>query len=219
MAQKNQPIKSQATAATKKTTSGSIKTSSGYGQTSSSLSTSQNEKTLKAVFENCLNDIYSAEKQLIAALPEMVNAADNEELQDAFEHHLNQTKKHVTRLEKIFMRLEIEQNGESCKAMEGLIEESKKIISEFKQNAVRDAALIIGAQKIEHYEIAAYGSLCELADVLGHNKVGDILGRTLEEEEDTDEILTDLAKDINDEATADEEEDDDDEDEEIEDEE
>jgi ferritin-like metal-binding protein YciE len=90
--------------------------------------------------------------------------------------------------------------SEKCVAMEGLIEETKKIIQEYPRGAVRDAALIIGAQKIEHYEIASYGSLCELCDVLGEERLGDLLGRSLEEEEETDELLSDIAQDVNDEA-------------------
>jgi ferritin-like metal-binding protein YciE len=151
--------------------------------------------------ETGLKDIYSAEKQLVNALPEIARAIDNEDLEEAVTFHLEQTKKHVARLEKVFDRLHITKtDSEKCPAMEGLIEEGKKVISEFERGPVRDSALIIGAQKIEHYEIAAYGSLCELADVLGENKVHDILGRTLDEEEETDINLSDIAKDVNDEA-------------------
>jgi ferritin-like metal-binding protein YciE len=158
-------------------------------------------KTLRQLFEEGLLDIYNAEKQLIEALPGMAEAAYNEELQDAFTIHLEQTKKHKERLEKIFNRLNMDtEEEETCKAMEGLIEEGQKIIEEFDPSPVRDAALIIGAQKIEHYEIASYGSLNELAEVLGYHKVADILDRTLEEEEDTDLLLTEIAQEVNDEA-------------------
>jgi ferritin-like metal-binding protein YciE len=157
-------------------------------------------KTLQQLFEEGLKDIYNAEKQLIEALPEMAQAAYHEELQDAFTIHLEQTKKQKERLEKIFMRLRMDKEEETCKAMEGLIEEGQKIIEEFEPSPVRDSALIIGAQKIEHYEIAAYGSLCELAEVLGYYKVADMLDRTLEEEEDTDMLLTEIAEEVNDEA-------------------
>lgn len=159
-----------------------------------------NQKTLKQLFEEGLKDIYNAEKQLIQALPEMAQAAYSEDLADAFQQHLEQTKKHAERLEKIFSRLRIDREEETCKAMEGLIEEGKKIISEYEESPVRDSALIIGAQKIEHYEIAAYGSLCELADVLGFHKICDTLDRTLAEEEETDHLLTSIAMDVNDEA-------------------
>jgi ferritin-like metal-binding protein YciE len=163
--------------------------------------TKKNTKDLHSLLETGLKDIYSAEKQLVNALPEIARAIDNEDLEEAVTFHLEQTKKHVARLEKVFDRLHITKtDSEKCPAMEGLIEEGKKVISEFERGPVRDSALIIGAQKIEHYEIAAYGSLCELADVLGENKVHDILGRTLDEEEETDINLSDIAKDVNDEA-------------------
>lgn len=162
---------------------------------------SKSEKTLDDLFEKNLKDIYSAEKQLEEAMPEMVRAADNEDLQDAFSKHLEQTKRQIERLEKIFDRLEISTNKEErCAAMEGLIEELESTISEYENSPVRDSALIIGAQKIEHYEIAAYGSLCELADVLGYSKISEILDRSLQEEEETDENLTYIAQDVNDEA-------------------
>jgi len=158
------------------------------------------KKTLKDLLTDGLKDIYSAEKQLVEALPKMVKAADSEELADAFEHHLQQTHKHVSRLEKIFNRLNLNKGSEKCEAMEGLIKEAQEIIDNYEESPVRDSALIIAAQKVEHYEIASYGSLCELADVLGLNKVAEILDRTLEEEEETDLLLTDIAEEINDEA-------------------
>lgn len=161
---------------------------------------SSDEKTLKKLFEQGLQDIYSAEQQLMEALPEMAKGAYSEDLEDAINNHLEETKKQASRLEKIFDRLNIEKEGETCKAMEGLIEEGKKILQEYPESPVRDSALIIGAQKIEHYEIAAYGSLCELADVLGFYKIAEVLDRSLAEEEQADGILTDIAKDVNDEA-------------------
>lgn len=164
-------------------------------------SSSQKEQTLDGLFKDGLKDIYSAETQLIDALPKMAKAAFSEELQDAFTKHLEETKRHVERLEKIFNRLEIDKSEvEACKAMEGLIEEGNKIIEDYEEGHVRDSALIIGAQKVEHYEIASYGSLCELADVLRYPQIKNILGRTLDEEEMTDEDLTSLAQEINDEA-------------------
>ncbi|HZY81445.1 MAG TPA: DUF892 family protein [Cyclobacteriaceae bacterium] len=159
------------------------------------------EQTLHTLLETGLKDIYSAEKQLVEALPEVIQAVDDEELEEAVTNHLEQTKKHVQRLEKVFERLGLQKESEEkCKAMEGLVEESKKVIQEFQRGPVRDAALIIGCQKIEHYEIASYGSLCELADVLEEERIGDLLGRTLEEEEDTDELLSEIAQDVNDQA-------------------
>jgi ferritin-like metal-binding protein YciE len=170
---------------------------SGTGSKSSS---SKRHKTLEQLFEEELKDVYSAEKQLIEALPKMAEAAYSEELQDAFEHHLQQTKRHAERIEKIFDRMGIKKEEKKCFAMEGLIKEGNKIIDEFDESFVRDSALIIGSQKIEHYEIASYGSLCELADVLGYGKVRDLLHRTLEEEMDTDEHLTMISQAVNDEA-------------------
>jgi ferritin-like metal-binding protein YciE len=160
-----------------------------------------NQNGLYGLLEKGLKDIYSAEKQLVESLPEIAQAADNEELEDAITAHVEQTKKHVARLEKILERKNISKTDmEKCVAMEGLIQEGKKIVQEFSRGPVRDSALIIGAQKIEHYEIASYGSLCELADVLGEDKILDILGRTLDEEEETDELLSHIAQQVNDEA-------------------
>jgi ferritin-like metal-binding protein YciE len=180
--------------------SGSNTQSNSSSSASASKEEKKPEKTLEDLFETNLQDIYSAEQQLIEALPKLAKAAYNEDLQDAFNRHLEQTKRQAERLDKIFQRLRITKGKEKCKAMEGLIEESDKIIAEFDESPVRDSALIIGAQKVEHYEIAAYGSLCELADVLGFTKIGDVLDRSLEEEENTDRTLTSIAMDVNDEA-------------------
>jgi ferritin-like metal-binding protein YciE len=158
-------------------------------------------KTLEDLLESGLKEIYSAEMQLLEALPEVAKACYNEDLQDAVEKHYRQTQRHVERLEKVFKRLNIQKDGsESCPAMEGLIRENKRIIDEFEESPVRDSALIIGAQKIEHYEIACYGSLCELCDVLGFWNLCDVLGRTLDEEEKTDLELTEIAMHVNDDA-------------------
>jgi ferritin-like metal-binding protein YciE len=164
-------------------------------------SKTEKNQSLEDLFESNLKDIYSGEKQLVEALPKVAEAAYSEDLQDAVREHLEQTRRHVERLEKIFSRLGIDKNSEEkCLAMEGLIKECNRTIEEFEESPVRDSALIIGAQKIEHYEIAAYGSLCELADVLGLTGALNLLERTLEEEGDTDKNLTEIAKDINDEA-------------------
>jgi ferritin-like metal-binding protein YciE len=158
-------------------------------------------RSLEDLLEDGLREIYSAEKQLMEAMPELVQACYSEDLQDAVKHHLDETKRHVERLERVFRRLNIEVNGrEACPAMEGLISEVKKVMNDYDESPVRDSALIIGAQKIEHYEIACYGSLCELSDVLGYWNICDILGRTLDEEEKTDLELTDIAMYVNDDA-------------------
>lgn len=185
---------------------GTAKTSSSDGAAKSSRSVSktsgkQVDKTLEDLFEEGLLDIYNAETQLIDALSEMAKAAESEDLEDALNNHLEETRRQVERLEKIFDRLGIDKNqAGTCKAMEGLIEENQKVIQEFDRSPVRDAAIIIGAQKVEHYEIASYGSLVELADVLGYEKIGDMLDRTLQEEGDTDKLLSSIAQDVNDDA-------------------
>jgi ferritin-like metal-binding protein YciE len=153
---------------------------------------------LAKVFEEELKDIYGAEMQLTEALPKVAEAASHPKLKKAVTHHLAQTKKQIERLDKVFSLLSIEKEEKKCKAMAGLIEEGEEIIKNFEQGAVRDAALIIGSQKIEHYEIAAYGSLCELAEVMGKTRVADLLDKTLEEEEKTDTLLTNIAELVND---------------------
>jgi ferritin-like metal-binding protein YciE len=160
---------------------------------------SDDATSIKELFIKGLKDIYNAEQQLVEALPEMSEAAYNEQLQDAFMDHREETMRQAKRIEKICSRLNIDlSDAETCKAMEGLIEEGQEIIKDFKEGAVRDAALIIGAQKIEHYEIAAYGSLRTIAEVMGLYEISDMLDRTLEEEERTDMLLTEIAEEIND---------------------
>lgn len=169
-------------------------------KTSTSAS-GKKQKTLDQLFEEGLKDVYSAETQLLEALPQMAKAAYEEELQDAFENHFHETQRHVDRLGKIFSKLGIEKdNSVECEAMKGLITEGQEIIRDYEEGHVRDSALIIGAQKIEHYEIASYGSLCELADVLGYHNIHDLLGRTLDEEENTDNMLSEIASYVNDKA-------------------
>ena len=171
-------------------------------------------KTLEDLLEDGLREIYSAERQLMEAMPELESACNSEDLLDEVRHHMDQTKRQVERLERVFRRLELDITGtESCPAMEGLIREVQRVINDYEESPVRDSALIIGAQKIEHYEIACYGSLCELADVLGYWNICDILGRTLDEEEKTDEELTEIAMYVNDDAYEMSEKDDEDEEE------
>ncbi|MGZ4033623.1 MAG: YciE/YciF ferroxidase family protein [Bacteroidia bacterium] len=159
------------------------------------------EKTLECLFKDGLKEMYSVETQLIEALPKMAQAADSEELQDGFKKHEQETRRHAERLEKIFNRLNIDKSDtEKCTIMADMIADGNKIIDDYEAGPVRDSALIIAAQKVEHFEIAAYGSLCELADVLGYSRIVDILDSTLKEEEDTDDALTCIAQDVNDEA-------------------
>ncbi len=150
--------------------------------------------SLSDLLHHELKDLYSAENQLVKALPKMAKAASNEELKAGFEEHLEQTKGHVDRLEEIAEILKIKLTGHKCKAMEGLIEEGGELISEDADESVRDAGLIGAAQRVEHYEIAAYGTARTLAQHLGHEDVADLLEQTLEEEKETDEKLTDLAE-------------------------
>jgi ferritin-like metal-binding protein YciE len=150
--------------------------------------------TLEDLFAHELKDLYSAEKQLVRALPKMARAATNEELQTGFEEHLEQTKEQVERLEEIFSSLEISSRGSKCVAMEGLIEEGSKLLEEELEEDVLDAALIGAAQKVEHYEIAGYGTLVTYARQLGHTDAERLLQQTLDEEKETDQKLTELAE-------------------------
>lgn len=150
---------------------------------------------LEEFFHAQLKDIYFAEKLIQKSLPKMQEAATTEELKESFEDHLHQTTKHIKRLEKVFELLGKKPESEKCEAMEGLIKEGEKIIKETKEGTMtRDAALIIGAQKIEHYEIATYGGLVQLAITIGHQEIADTLDKTLMEEEDTDRMLTRIAE-------------------------
>ena len=150
---------------------------------------------LEKFFTDELKDIYYAEQQLLKAIPRLAQASSTEELEDAFNDHLKQTERHVKRLEKGFQIIGKNPEGKKCEAMDGLIKESESIISETKQGSMtRDAALIIAAQKVEHYEIATYGGLVQLALTLGLNRCADLLDKTLLEEEDTDALLTEIAE-------------------------
>ena len=151
---------------------------------------------LKDLYIDELKDLYSAENQLVKALPKMAKAATSEDLRAGFEEHLEQTKGHVQRLETIFQQLGESPKGKKCKGMEGLIEEGSEAIEEH-EGAVLDAALIGAAQRVEHYEMAGYGTVIAFAEELGEAKHVSLLNVTLEEEKETDEKLTGLAGDIN----------------------
>ncbi|PTY07653.1 ferritin-like domain-containing protein [Opitutaceae bacterium EW11] len=144
-----------------------------------------------------LKDLYSAETQLLKALPKMSKAASSEELKDAFTTHLKQTEGHVKRLEKAMKKLDEMPKGKKCQAMEGLIEEAKEVLEEEYEPALRDLALIVAAQKVEHYEIAGYGSARTLAELIEEDDVAEILQETLDEEGDTDKLLTQIAENLN----------------------
>jgi len=154
-------------------------------------------ENFKELYVGELKDLYSAENQLVKALPKMAKVAFSEELRAGFEAHLEQTKGHVQRLETIFESLNESPKGKKCAAMEGLVEEGSGAAEEDFDDAVLDAALIGAAQRVEHYEIAAYGTVCEFAKVLGETKHASLLEKTLQEEKQTDEKLTKLAKEIN----------------------
>jgi ferritin-like metal-binding protein YciE len=155
------------------------------------------EKGLKELYLDELKDLYNAENQLVKALPELARAAASEELRAGFEEHLEQTRGHVSRLEQIFKSLGENPKGKKCKGMEGLVEEGSEIIEGDFEDSVKDAGLIGAAQRVEHYEIAAYGTVKTFADTLGHSEHVSLLEETLEEEKETDAKLTDLAKKIN----------------------
>lgn len=151
-------------------------------------------ETLQDLLVAELRDLYSAENQIVKVLPKMAKAASSPELRDAFEEHLGQTKGQVARLEKVFKLLDVSPRGKKCKAMEGLIEEGKEIMAEDVEAPVLDAALIAGAQKVEHYEIAGYGCVRTWARTLGHDEAANLLQETLDEEGETNEKLTALAE-------------------------
>ncbi|MDQ0780551.1 ferritin-like domain-containing protein [Chryseobacterium sp. W4I1] len=151
--------------------------------------------SLHKFFVSALKDIYFAENAIIEALEKMQQAATTEELKDAFEDHQLQTKKHVSRLEKVFRLIDEEPEKKECEAIKGIIKEGEEIIKSTEEGSMtRDAALIIAAQKVEHYEIATYGGLAQLAITMGHDKAADLLEKTLQEEEDTDYNLTEIAE-------------------------
>lgn len=174
--------------------------SSTQGQDGQPSSTEQKmdskEQTyLQKFFIDQLKDIYYAEQQLVKGLEEMKSAVSTEELQDAFEEHRTQTERHVKRLEQVFKLISQQPEAKTCEAMDGLLREARNIISETEEGTyTRDAALIIAAQKVEHYEIATYGGLVQLALTMRLNQAADILEKTLTEEEDTDQLLTFIAE-------------------------
>ena len=156
----------------------------------------QETNPLQDLLVDELKDIYNAENQIIKALPKMAKAASSPELKRAFERHLEETKRQVERLDQIGEALDVRMSGKKCKGMEGLIEEGKEIMSEDLEEDALDAGLIGAAQKVEHYEIAAYGTARAHANLLGLNKIAKLLQQTLDEEGATDKKLTQLAESI-----------------------
>jgi ferritin-like metal-binding protein YciE len=153
--------------------------------------------SLRELYIDELKDLYNAETQLTKALPKMAKAASNSELRQAFEEHLRQTSEQVSRLEQIFEMLGEKPTGKKCLGMEGLVKEGAETMKEDYDGAVMDAALIGAGQRVEHYEIAGYGTVREFAQLLGEDEHVSLLEQTLEEEKQTDEKLTQLAENIN----------------------
>lgn len=171
-------------------------------------------KTLRDLYINELKDLFSAENQLVKALPKMAKAASNPELRAAIEEHLEETREHAARLQQIFETLGASARGKTCKAMEGLVAEGAEIIAEDMPDTVKDAALIGASQRVEHYEIAGYGCARTYARLLGEDDAVELLTQTLEEEAACDERLTELAESaVNEEANEEDEEEEEEEDE------
>jgi ferritin-like metal-binding protein YciE len=152
------------------------------------------QKTLSDLFLDTLKDIYYAERQILRALPKMARGAQSKELRAAFESHRDQTEEQVTRLQQVFEILGRPARGKNCPAIDGIIEEGEEILESYKGSPAIDAGLIAAAQAVEHYEISRYGTLCTWADLLGMDDARQLLEQTLREEEETDQILTDIAE-------------------------
>ena len=151
-------------------------------------------ENLEDLMKEELKDVLNAENQIIKALPKMIKKASNQELKSAFQSHLEETKGHVDRVEQTMESMGMPTKGKTCKAMKGILEEGQEIMGEKAEEDVMDAALIAAAQKVEHYEIATYGTLCTYADLLGLQDAKRLLGQNLDEEKKTDETLTELAE-------------------------
>ncbi|MEO6813754.1 MAG: ferritin-like domain-containing protein [Ginsengibacter sp.] len=178
------------TATSKAATDGTKPTAKKESSGSSSLIA----KGLRELFEDELKDIYWAEKALTKGIPKMIKNATSQELIDALEDHLEVTKGHVERCEKAFELLGKPARAKKCEAMEGLTKEAEEIMESTEKGMVRDAGIISAAQKVEHYEIASYGTLCAFANTLGENEVADLLEQTLNEEKEADQTLTGIAE-------------------------
>jgi ferritin-like metal-binding protein YciE len=153
--------------------------------------------TIDGLFVEELNDLYSAENQITKALPKLIKAATSKELRSAFEHHLEETEGHVQRLEQVFEILGSRPKGKTCDGMKGVLEEGSELLHETAEGNVRDAALISAAQRVEHYEMAVYGTVRSFAENLGHSKISEILQKTLQEEKAADKKLTEISQKVN----------------------
>lgn len=196
-----QQAKSRSAAATRAGNGASAtgKKTATNGKTNRSGEQPQMGEELEKFFLDAIKDIYWAEKHLVKALPKMAKAATSEELQNAFQEHRDQTEEHVSRLEQVFEHMGKKAQAKKCDAMEGLLKEADGIIEETEAGThTRDVALIMAAQKVEHYEIATYGGLATLANTFGLTEVAELFQQTLDEEKETDETLTSIAEnDIN----------------------
>jgi ferritin-like metal-binding protein YciE len=153
-------------------------------------------KKLDGLFHDTLKDIYFAEKKILASLPKMTKAAQSEDLKAAFEKHEGETAEQVARLEKVFEEIGERPQGKTCAAIMGILDEGKEIMDQYKGSPALDAGLLAAAQAVEHYEISRYGTLCTWAQELGHSKSAKLLRETLDEEEATDEALSELAESV-----------------------
>jgi ferritin-like metal-binding protein YciE len=156
--------------------------------------------TMDELFVDELKDLYSAERQITRALPKLVKAATSDELRQAFQSHLEETNGHVTRLEKAFEILGKSPKGKTCVGMKGVLEEGAEVLEDTDKGEVRDAGLISAAQRVEHYEMAGYGSARDFAKLLGQDEIAELLEETLEEEKAADKKLTSISKQVNAEA-------------------
>jgi len=179
-------------------------TQSGTQKKSTSKTEDVNSKTkkkesdpaqgLRELFVDELKDIYWAEKALTKAIPKMIKNASSDELIDALTSHLAVTEEHITRLEEVFSSIEVKPQAKKCEAMEGLIKEAGEIMENTEKGMVRDAGIILAGQKVEHYEIATYGTLCTFAKTLGEEDAASLLQETLNEEKEADEKLSEIAE-------------------------
>jgi ferritin-like metal-binding protein YciE len=157
-------------------------------------------ETMQELLLDELKDLYSAEKQITKALPKMAKATTSPELKQAFENHLEETRGQIERLDKVFELLGKPARAKTCHGMQGVLEEGAEVLDQTEKGTVRDAALISAAQRVEHYEMAAYGSVCEFAKLLGQEQVADLLEATLEEEKAADKKLNTISQTVNSEA-------------------
>ena len=154
------------------------------------------DSPLHEAFLDEIADVYSAEQQITKALPRLIKAVQSDELREALERHLEETERQTQRLDEAIQKIGAPMKRKKCKGMEGLLEEAREMAEEYKGDPALDAVIIAGAQKVEHYEIAAYGTLCEWARQMGHDEIAHLLEETLEEEKNADETLTEIAENL-----------------------